>query len=240
MAGSVIELPVVATINAAWSKVSGTKKSFWAGLLLFFLMVFVLSFLQGLTKDIIPLSFIFACASQILAYYLQFGLIYMGITRAKDQPINFKMIFHAFSPRLLLFLLGLYILQLIIFLAPILVMMLGIFLYHMATTPSMAGGVTLIVLAIIAFITIGVRMSLSMAFLLDSEMGPWACIKQSFEATRGNFWNILGMFFILWVIMIISVIPLGIGLIWALPFFYICYGMIYLTLRTNALNPAIR
>ena len=233
MTPQVIELPVWDTIQAAWARVSGSKAAFWCSFLIFFVIMAGLGTLENLTDNNQIVSGLIKLIANILAYLLQFGLLYMGIMRAKDLPIKYQMLFQAFDLQLVLYLIGLYVLQLVIFMAPTAVGVLGVILYLSGNMIGMSTGVILIIGAIFAFAILGIRMSLSMGFIMDMNMAPLASIKASLKATQRNFWNILAIFILQWVFMMISMIPLGIGMIWSLPFMFICYGLMYKVLRGN-------
>jgi hypothetical protein len=80
---------------------------------------------------------------------------------------------------------------------------------------------------------LSIRMCISSEFILDKAIQPFDAIKMSFKATRHNFWNCLGILILLLLIFIISLLPLGIGLIWTLPMAAICRGLIYKRLSAN-------
>ncbi len=234
MSGQTIELPVWETITSAWEKTSGTKGSFWAGLGILFAIMFGIGILQGLTEQGAPaVSFVFSVIGNVVGYFCQLGLIYMGIRRAKGDSIDFKLMFYPFNLQLALMLVGLYILQILIFIIPGAIAGLGIFLASTNEGILSILGVLLIIPAILGVLVIGIRLSLSMAFVLDTGSSPVNAIKSSLKATNGNFWNLVGLFLLQVIIIGISMLPLGIGLIWTLPFGFICYGLIYQRLRIN-------
>jgi len=234
MSGQFTELPVWETITGSWEKTSGVKGSFWAGLAILFGVMFVVGFMQSLTEQIAILSFLFAITGNIFGYFCQLGLVYMGINRAKEKPVDYTMMFYPFNLKIALMLIGLYVLQVLIFLIPVALGAAGGFLLGSGSIIGMIAGVLLCIAAVISILIIGVRLSLSMAFVLDAGASPVAALKSSFHATQGNFWNLVGIFLLQIIIIAVSVIPLGIGLIWTLPFGFICYGLIYQRLRSNA------
>ena len=67
---------------------------------------------------------------------------------------------------------------------------------------------------------------LSSVIVIAEKANPWAAIKLSFEATRSHFWALLGLIFIN-VVIIFAAIATVIGLIWAIPYVFINYGIIY-------------
>lgn len=227
------ELPVWDTINASWAKTYGSKATFWAGIGILAVIMFSLGILEGITSKSVGFSGLIQIISNILGYFMQLGLIYIGITRAKDLPINYKMMFFTFDLQLALYLIGLYILQALIFMIPVLICAAGVFIYMMGNTFATLLGILLIIASIIVTLVLAVRLSLTMAFVLDAASAPVAAIKKSLAATDGNFWNVAGVFLLQMIIFIVSIIPLGLGLIWSIPFSLITYGMVYKTLRNN-------
>jgi len=228
------ELPVWDTLNAGWAKTPGSKGTFWAAIGILAAIMFGIGVLEGMTSKWWGISGLFQIIGNILGYFMQLGLIYIGITRAKDLPINYKMMFFTFDLQLALRLIGLYILQTLIFLIPVAVGAAGAFLYMMGNMLATLIGVLLIIASIVVTVLLAVRLSLSMAYVLDAADAPVAAIKKSLAATDGNFWALVGIYILQILIVIVSIIPLGIGLIWSIPFSLITYGLIYKTLRNNA------
>lgn len=227
-----VQLPVWDTIKAAWDKVSGFKSSFWAALGLIFVIMFAIGVLEGITERVMFISGLLGIIGSVLGYFLQMGLIYMGIARAKDSPISYKLVFSTFNMQIALYLIGLYILQTLIFIIPFIIGAAGFFLCMAGNVFATSIGTLLIIASIICTIVIAVRLSLAMAYVLDTLSAPLAAIKSSIAATEGNFWNLVGIYLLQLIILFVSML-LIIGWIWSLPLMFICYGMIYKTLRAN-------
>jgi hypothetical protein len=234
MSRQVFEIPVMDTINVSWTKTYGAKGTIWTSIAILFIIMFTIGALEGMSEGSLIASTTLRIIGNALGYFLQLGLIYMGITRAKDLPINYKMIFTAFSLQLILRLVGLYILQTLIFLIPVVLGAVGFFLYSSNGALAMAVGSILSIAGIALLVIIAVRLSLSVAFVLDTNLAPLESIKKSIAATEGNVLNLIGIFILQLLIILLSMIPLGVGLIWSIPFALICYGVIYKELRVNA------
>ena len=119
---STYTLPIVETIFASWEKVSGSKKTFWAAFGIFFAIAFVSGFTLSFLKDAphIIYSAVNVVVS-IINILLQVGLLYVGILRARDESITYTQLFRAFDINFALNIIGLYIIQFLILLIPLLI-----------------------------------------------------------------------------------------------------------------------
>jgi hypothetical protein len=226
------------TIKLAWSKVYGAKGSIWAGFGILFVIMFCLGIIDGIFQYAMPniepgIAFIV----QVIGFLLQMGMVYLGIRRAQDLPINYRMMFRTFESSITIRIIGLYLLQVIILIIPMVLIFAGIFINAADTsTGTLAISILLFIIGILAVIILGVRMMLSMGYVLDKGAGPIEALKLSFAASKANFWRIVGITLLETLIIIISAIPLGIGLIWTLPFGLLVYGVMYNTLSINNLR----
>ncbi len=227
-------LPVIETITLSWEKVSGAKKTFWAAIGIFFVIAIAFQFILSLVENVsVFISLLFSFAFLVVNFLLQGGLMYIGIVRAKGMPITYKLLFRAFNLDLALKLIGVYILQILVILIPEIIL-IAVCPAIMAISPLwFVLGVILGIVALVAIVYLFVRMILSVAFVLDKELKPVDALKRSFCATRSNIWNLIGLSFLQMLIIIVSAIPLGIGLIWTLPLGMIIYGMAYKKLSAN-------
>jgi hypothetical protein len=220
------ELPVWDTIKASWSKVYGSKGTFWIAIVVAFIVIFALGMIDGVLKSSAPtIEPIYAFVMQVVTYLIDMGIVYLGIRRAMDLPIAFDQMFRGFQGSLPWKIIGLYILQVLICILPIILMVTSIMLYPIFGTALLS--VIFFIVGFFGIIYLSVRLMMSMGYVLDKEMGPVDAIKASFHATGSNFWNLVAIFLIQTIILAILALPLGIGLIWGLPFAFINYGMIY-------------
>lgn len=237
-------LPVWDTIVTAWEKVKGTKGTFWTAIFLIIAIWIASSFANLIISAIIPpLKPIIQFCVQVLVFLLDAGLVYIGIRCAFELPIVYTHIFRGVKANIAWRLIILYLLKTIIICPFVALLIVPPFI--LLTLVSLAGPTLVILqifcaiifaLALIFGLMILIRMSLSTLFIIDKVKGPWEAIKLSFKATRGNFAALLGVFIIEYIFIIISVIPLGIGLIWTIPFGFITIGLIYKKLLVNASN----
>ena len=83
----------------------------------------------------------------------------------------------------------------------------------------------------ICITVIEVYLSFSLLVILDTDAPIIDAAKQSINLVQGNFWNIivLGLSFIGWFIL--GILPLGLGLLWVLPYTCITFANYYLELK---------
>jgi hypothetical protein len=232
MTDTTYNLPVMDTVKTAWNKVSGAKSSFWAVLGIMFVIEFIVGFIGGFFQapdghmpiGVTIVSLLFGLIVMVVSW----GLLYMGIQRAAGQPITYRMVGYAFNWGLVFRMVGLYILQLLI--------LGGVSLILLLTSILSLGTVVNVVLYIVWFVlfyAILFRLILGKAFVIAKQMGPVDAIKASFAATQGNVCNVIGITIIAVLILFVSAIPFGIGLIWSLPYIFINYGEIFKRLVTT-------
>ncbi|MBX2867383.1 MAG: DUF975 family protein [Acidiferrobacterales bacterium] len=208
--------------SEAWSLVKGAKLSFLlAGILYWVLYVFfafVISFvLTGLGMSVpnlftgeLPEGATAGAAGvgQVLSSILiavvttplWVGLQVMGIRRSDNQQVSAGDLFSKYGHSIPLF--------------------FTLVLYYV----FVAIGFVLLILP-------GIYLSIAylMAFPLVTEkgLGPWRALETSRKAVTKKWFKFFGLCICLGLIFIISLIPLGIGLIWSAPFVLIAYGIVY-------------
>lgn len=238
MANTRYQLPVIDTISACWNKVHGAKSGIWCAFGLYLLMVLGVGIVVGIVKMVSPmLSSIVNFVLQIYLNVLMFGLYYIGYLRAKDAPFNYKTLFRGVEnpKRTLQVVLTLIIIWLVL-LPPI---VLGILTSIGAAMGGMDSTFMQLLVGIIyivcfaAGIFLLIRTSLAVLFALDRDVKAWDAIKLSFHATKNNVFRMIGIYVLTMLIVAVSIIPLGIGLIWTIPLLYIVAGTIYKNLQNN-------
>ncbi len=124
----------------------------------------------------------------------------IGVRRAVDQPFTFKMIFQYFG-----------------FIVPLLLTTLLLYV--------------LVAIGFVLLIIPGIYLSVSYTFALllviEKKMGIWEALETSRKAVTHRWFSLFFFWIILSVIMMISAIPIGIGLIWTIPMGCIAYGIMY-------------
>lgn len=260
MTNTTVRLPIEETLIESWKRVKGTKASYWAayGIIALiyiafsiadnvFIAPFIAPDIQTETNHIqVHLNHFPAILNGILGIIvtlvnslLRIGVLLIGIERAKDQPISYKLMFQSLRFCTALRLLGYVIIQLFIiiglFLPAVFLSASKSLLFANLNLPNF-NAITTVLIYVITLslgIFLSFRLSLSCAFILEKKVGLFSALKLSFRATRSNVLRLWFLYFILMLIIIISVIPFGIGLIWTLPLHAIIYGTVYKKLTAN-------
>lgn len=228
MANNTYKLPVIDSISTSWSKVSGFKGSVWAAFGIILLTILGLGIIQSILSNIsIILGVLASLLVNIIAMLLQIGLQYLGLERAADKPVTYRLIFKTLD-----FSLGFKIIC-VLFLQT-LIMIIPTVLAGVLIAIQMNGlGIAIEVIATSVIIYITLCLHLATAFVLDKNAGAIEAIKLSFRATRGNILRLIGFWLLMLCIFLISILPLGIGLIWTLPMAFAGYGIVYKRLSSN-------
>ena len=205
-----LDFSVGEVLNEAWQSTKGAKGSIWAAVGVMYLIMLILGlglgFLQaaigltaesaaGVWAEIGVQSLVSALSTLFTA-----GLMYIGVRRAADKPISWKMVFDGVPMAV----------KLII--ASILMTLLVISGFFLLILPG---------------IYLGVGYTMTLPLMLDRKLEPWQAMEVSRKAIHKVWWKVFGLFFIMGLIYLVSAIPLGIGLIWTVPMSVIMVGVIY-------------
>lgn len=131
---------------------------------------------------------------------LWIGLEMIGVRRSVDLPISFRYVFDYLRQFIPLALTAAIV---------ILCVSLGL------------------VLLVIPGIYLAVGSFLALQLVADKKMGPWTAFKASVRAISHKWFQVFFLLLLLMGIMFLSMIPLGIGLIWTWPLFINTKGILY-------------
>lgn len=202
-------------LSEAWQRVKGTKGIIFGGFVIFYVaMVIVTTVLSailgalGIISEASAMSLVigqFAVSifGSALTYPLLAGLNMVGIRRAADQPVSFNDIFSTLS-RFVPLLVTALLMTLLIYIGTALLIIPGIYL--------------------------GVAYLLAIPLVAERGLSPWQALETSRKAISQHWFKTFFLFLALGLIMLVSIIPLGIGLIWSMPLFVISVGVLYRTI----------
>ncbi len=197
-------------IKEAWQKTKGTKASIWGGVLFMYLVIFAISFagifaLQGTGGQMDPNSAIglnvgLQVVTSWLSTMFMAGLMLLGVRHVKGQRISWKMVFAGFSKAL----------------SVTIALVLQIILISIG-----------FILLILPGIYLSVGYALSLPLILEKGLGPWEALEVSRKAIHKKWWTVAGLYFVMALLYMVSMIPLGLGLIWTVPMFFVLVGVLY-------------
>lgn len=198
-------------LGEAWHKVKGMKGTLIGAVLIYGVAINVISFVIAFVLGLLGLFQVSHAGTQVLeivvnvfagalCYPLLAGLNLIGIRRAADQPAEINEMFSHFGLFMPLFITGLGITALI-YLGMFLLLLPGIYL--------------------------GVAYSLAVPLLVERNLSPWQAMEASRKAISKHWFKVFGLFLALGGILLLSAIPLGIGLVWTLPMAFIAIGVLY-------------
>lgn len=83
-------------------------------------------------------------------------------------------------------------------------------------------------LALILSACVGIIYLFTLPLIADKGLKIWDAMELSRQAVFSHFFSIIILYILLAIVMILSAIPLGIGMIWTMPMFFIAfYGLLY-------------
>ncbi len=224
---NIISLPVFETMKLAWQKVKGSKSTFFA-IFLCILAIKIITVVLGVGTHFTVVKILLLTVE----FFLVAGATYIGVQRAMDSPIQFSMIKRVLNAGIFFRSIGFSILFYIILFLPFTLSYLPGLFVNSPTTNNVIKlfSALLYLTGFVAFffaIYFLFRLSLTETLIIVKRASLWTSLKTSFKATKSNVWNLMALIFSGFIIIILSVIPLGIGLIWSFPYFAILMGEIY-------------
>lgn len=203
-------------LEEAWLKTKGAKASFWkATAIMFLLGLVVIAGQEVFFPAPEELSFypylvftIIQFFTEVVSVIFSAGLIYMGVLRARGEEVAWQMVFEGFRRS--------WVRILLVVLLQTMVLFIGFFLF------------------IIPFIYLSVGYALTLPLVVLHGMSPWEAMETSRKAIHPIWWKVFGLYLVMLVVTLIATLPLGLGLIWIWPMYFILLGVLYRNLFGDA------
>lgn len=188
-------------MNEAWSSIVGFKQTYFLACLIYFAISLVLTLIAEFVGDeSIIIGVLTQLIIMLVTYPLGAGILMLGIKRARNEDVSPRMIFDYYPQTIPIFLLYL-LMTLLIVLGLVLLILPGIYL-------------------MIAYL-------FALPLLVERKLGIWDALETSRKAITPYWFRFAGLVLVMVVIILLSLIPLGIGLIWTLPMFSVILGIVY-------------
>lgn len=188
------------TLREGWELTSGFKGTLWLALLIYVVLSVVLELVVGSLLGMNTQNGFGAVLTGAILFPLTIGIGILGIRRAAGEETDAMDIFSSYA----------FILPLIIgYIAYVVMVMLGL------------------LLLIIPGIYLSVMLVWFGQIIVLKQLSPVDALKESWRRMKGNFWAYFAIGLVLGLGIIISAIPLGLGLIWTLPWAVATTGVLF-------------
>ena len=233
------DFSISTVFKEGWEKVSGFKSSIWGGILIWIVASLILMVIIAVLMGIIHAALgqspatktiqnVLQIIRQLILYPIIGGMFMLGIKRAVNLPIKATMVLDYFHD--IWRIVGVVILSMILITIPFAIATV-LLTFAMAMSFFLQ---VLMGLVSIAFFLLGAYLIWSYIFALpltiEKKLSIWKSLETSRKAVTQHWFKI---FFLSWaeiIILVLASLPLLLGLIWALPWFYCVQGVLYRTL----------
>ena len=202
------QLTVGEVIREAWERVAGNKGTIWLAMLLYFVAAMALSFVLGwltgspaeTSQEASPMDLVRQLVTALATIPLWVGVTFIGVAIASDRPARAASIVSWYGKTIKLFVTYV-VMMLMIFIGLLLLVLPGIYLM--------------------------VAYQLALPLVADKDLGPWEALETSRKAVTHKWFTFFGLWLIVVVAMMASMLLAGIPMIWLLPAFIIGAGILY-------------
>ena len=202
------DFDTIEMVKAGWERIRDVKIPFIAAFVIYIVASIVLQKVLGLFFPPVADEMTTLLNQQIIGILsypvltpMIAGIIMMAIEHYRGKDVDFKSVFHYF---------------------------------HLTGKLALAGILiyTFTLLGFLLFILPGIYASVAYTFtiplIVDKNMDVWEAMELSRKTVTKHWFKVAGLMGLLSVIIFMSAIPLGIGLIWTIPLMFVTlYGLAY-------------
>ena len=203
-------------IKEAWEKTKGAKGAVWGAMIVMYGLLFGLTFAAMMavsggsfssdpaamlgSGSAVGLNVGVQVVSSLLSMIFTAGIMLIGVRRAQNKRVSWKMVFAGF-PKIFSVIIAMILQFILVLIGFVLLVLPGIYL------------------------TVGYALALPL--ILEKGYGPWQALEASRKAIHKKWWTVFGVYLLMMLIYMVSMIPAGIGLIWTVPMFFVGLGVLY-------------
>jgi uncharacterized membrane protein len=195
------------TLKEGWQRTSGLKAPFWGAAAVVFAIMLVVGFIVSALIDLVGLSgsgWVIQIAVELallaVIYPFMAGIFMMGVRRSVDLTVSFNEVFAYFA-----------------YISPLIVA--GVLMSILVTLGFM--------ILIIPGIYLAVAYIFTVPLIVDRNLSAWQAMETSRKAVTQHWFRFFAVMLCLIIIIFISMIPFGIGLIWTYPMMIAVMGILY-------------
>jgi len=197
------DFSITGVLKEGFRRSEGVKFIFIGSVIIYALIaVFVKSLLEFIFPDTESMLSIYASSTIEMLFTLPIliGIMLLGVKRARDESLEIPSIFSYFG------------------------MAIPVILAYVAMTILLSLG---FILLIIPGIYLAVSYAFTYTLIVDKGLDIWEAMELSRKTVTKQWFKFFGLSILSGIIIVISAIPLGIGLVWSIPTTYIAYGLLY-------------
>lgn len=203
------QLAPIELLKSAWATLIGLKTTFWISAVIYGVIYMALSFaftaifgksIDTTTGAFSLVAFLAEMSIGLIMAPMGMGLFMIALKFSVGAKIEVSELFKHYDKVIPLFLTYV-LLYLLIALGLVLLIVPGIYL-------------------MVAF-------TMAVPLVVEKNMGPWEALTTSRRAITHKWFAMLGLSLLSLLIFIVGAIPLGIGLIWAVPLVALAFAILY-------------
>jgi len=199
-------------MSEGWEKVSGAKLKIVGAMFIYAVLMTLATSLVSIFLDAQPyydanqivegtmIDVLVGWIASPVTIPLSLGVLLLGYARANDEELRIDAIFNY------------YVVVWPLFFASMLITLLTYIGFALLLLPG---------------IYLSVAYSFTLPLMIDKKLDIWGAMEVSRQAVTTHWFTIAGVNGTMVILIVLSALPLGIGLIWTIPFMMIVQGVMY-------------
>ena len=197
------DFEIMPLLKESFARTYGVKWSFMGAIIIYAIIAVISS---AILEVVFPRNateynaIISSLLSVPITLPIMIGITMLGVRQARDESLEIPSVLNYFS-----------------FLLPML-------LSYIAMSVLLFVGFLLLILP-------GIYLAISYSFtyilIVDKGLGVWEAMELSRKTVTKQWFKFFGLALLGGLFILVSAIPMGIGLIWSVPTLYIAYGLLY-------------
>lgn len=205
------KLEPIEIFKDAWAKLSGMKGTFWGAAVIYYLIAMAFGFLLAAVFGILGMQSESGASTIIAQVVIQvvqtfvlmpiaMGLFMIALKHSVGANIQVGEIFQHFNKAVPLFI-----------------------AYILMTILTIIG----FILLVIPGIYLSVAFAMTMMLIVEKDMSPWEAMTVSRKAITKKWFNMFGFMIVAMIVVVIGMLALLVGLVWAAPLALLAFAMVY-------------
>jgi len=197
------DFEVIPLLKEAFARTYGVKWNFMGAILIYV----IIALIAGAILEVIFPADATEYNKQISSFLtvpftlpIMIGITMLGVKQAREESLDIPSVLNYF-PYLFPILLSYVAMTIMLFIGFLLLILPGIYL--------------------------AISYSFTYALIVDKGLGVWEAMELSRKTVTKQWLKFFGLALLAGLMIFVSALPLGVGLIWSIPTIYISYGLLY-------------